>query len=362
MSNLPISDGGSGKGGFFNFWSRPEGRAGLLVNLGLGAVIFWYWAKILPFLLGVFEDTIKLGVMAAIIAIVLYPDTRRLLWFGYKSLMRTITKMFVDIDAIGVLKSLIGKAKKRKKDFEDAIGEIRSQRQRLSEQLKATKTEFNRSMSALETATTMQNDRNAEKVRTAERMVQLESKQSKRMKMLLEEQTGFMEKYDVIVAILVRYAEVCADMILDMDRDIKFRKQQQDQSRSFRKGMRAVNGIMRGSPDDEEMRDLAIESLEEEYGGAMGEVENVLALTKDVIMRADFNDAEAINDATKRLAEWKNQNAGVTLSKSGVNKGNLIADAERAAGVVLDIPVKEGVQIPRSQAAPGNTQATHDDW
>lgn len=361
MSNLPISDGGSGKSGFLGFWGRAEGKFGLGFNIAVAAVIFWYWAKILPFLLGVFEDTIKLGVMAAIIAIVLYPDTRRLLWFGYKSLMRGVTKMFVDIDAIGVLKSLIGKAKKRKKDFEDAIGEIRGQRQRLNEQLKETKKEFDRAMSALETATTMQHDRNEERARTAARLVQLESKQSKRMKSLLEEQTGFMDKYNVIVKILERYAEVCADMILDMDRDIKFRKQQQDQSRSFRKGMRAVNGIMRGSPDDEEMRDLAIESLEEEYGGAMGEVENVLALTKDVLMRADFNDAQAINDASKRLAEWKNENAGVTLNKSGVNKGNLIAEAERAAGVVLDIPTpKQAIAIPRIQAAPGLTD--HEDW
>ena len=49
MSNLPLSgpEGRDSK----SLWSKPEGKATLLVLAGIGCVVFYFWGVILPFLI-----------------------------------------------------------------------------------------------------------------------------------------------------------------------------------------------------------------------------------------------------------------------------------------------------------------------
>ena len=94
-----------------SFWQRPEGVTGALFLLaifgGLGYLIFANMA----FLVGLAANTLYLVLMlvalAAIIYMVLDPKMRNLIWYMYKSVMRSITGMFVKIDPIGILKSYV---------------------------------------------------------------------------------------------------------------------------------------------------------------------------------------------------------------------------------------------------------------
>ncbi|HMX40958.1 MAG TPA: hypothetical protein PKD78_11540, partial [Saprospiraceae bacterium] len=88
------------------FWQRPEGvTGGLFMVAGLAAAAYF----LLPILTTIVWQgvnlAIGLGVLAAIIYMVLDPKMRNLVWYMYKSVMRWITGIFVNIDPIGVLKS-----------------------------------------------------------------------------------------------------------------------------------------------------------------------------------------------------------------------------------------------------------------
>jgi hypothetical protein len=88
--------------------------------LGGGYLLY----QALPTLITLASNTLYfaglLAALAAVIYMVLDPKMRNLVWYVYKSIMRAITGVFVQIDPIGILKSYI-------EDLKDNLGKMNSQ-------------------------------------------------------------------------------------------------------------------------------------------------------------------------------------------------------------------------------------------
>lgn len=324
----PSESSGSAK----KFWNKPEGKFAMACNIAIAAVVFWFWGSIVPFLLGTVENTLFLILYAIAVLAVLYllfdKSFRRFIWYLYRAGMRALTSMFVNMDPIGVLKTILENAKSKKEEFEETVAEIRGQRVKLDRSLSTNTQQFEESMNKLNLAKRQKADADPVKRRNAERVDVLESKQAERLERRIKRQTEHMKRYDFVVQVLTRYREVCEDTILDISREIEDRQQDRDQSTSFSKGMKAAFGILRGSPEDMEMQDMAIETLERDYAQRMGEVENILDITKNVVIQADFNDDAAMEKAAHLLDNWKHKDSDVPLDKKGTTKASVVADEE----------------------------------
>jgi len=118
------------------FFSRPEGVTGAIF-LGVAALGVGYLAmKILPLLLSgllsLLQMALVLGVIAVLLFVVLNPKTRNLMWYGYKSVMRKITGIFVQLDPIGILKSYVDDLEDNLKKMSKQIGALRGQMRKLT--------------------------------------------------------------------------------------------------------------------------------------------------------------------------------------------------------------------------------------
>ncbi len=251
--------------------------------------------------------------------------------------MRAITSAFVNMDPIGVLKTILDNAKSKKEEFEGTVAEIRGQRVKLDRSLASNTQQFEESMNKLNMAKKQLLDPSAEKRRNAERVNVLESKQAERLERRIKRQTEHMKRYDFVVQVLTRYREVCEDTILDIAREIDDRQQNRDQSTGFSKAMKSAFSILKGSPEDMEMQDMAVETLERDYAQRMGEVENILDITKNVVIQADFNDDAAIEKAAHLLDNWKHKDSDVPLDKKGTTKASVVADEEGAGSPVSPV-------------------------
>jgi hypothetical protein len=100
------------------------------------------------------------------------------------------------------------------------------------------------------------------------------------------------------------------------------------------------------------MYDMALESLERDYTTKMGEVENALDLTKNIIMQADFNDEAAMQKADALLNKWRNDNADAQMGKGGVTKQQLLSAAE--TGIPMSMSVNQGVPVYRPVGQSGD--------
>ena len=93
------------------FWKRPEGVTGTIFMAGLIGAGLYFSAPILATIQAAIASTIGIVGLAVVLAAIVYmvadKRMRNLVWYSYKSVMRWITGMFVQLDPIGVLKSYI---------------------------------------------------------------------------------------------------------------------------------------------------------------------------------------------------------------------------------------------------------------
>ena len=129
-----------------SFWKRPEGITGLLflaaIVVGGGALLVNGIPAILAFAsstLGLVATILALG---AIVYFALDSKTRNLLWYMYKSTMRWITGLFVQIDPISILKSYVDYLNENLKKMKRQIIKIRGQVHRLKEVIQKNKKEI----------------------------------------------------------------------------------------------------------------------------------------------------------------------------------------------------------------------------
>jgi hypothetical protein len=123
-----------------NFWERPEGVTGGLfmtaILLGGGYLLY----KALPTLITLAQNTLYLAgllaALAAVVYVVLDPKMRNLVWYAYKSIMRWITGIFVQIDPIGILKSYIEDLKDNLSKMNQQISKLKGQMYKLNEMIK----------------------------------------------------------------------------------------------------------------------------------------------------------------------------------------------------------------------------------
>ena len=92
-----------------SFWRRPEGKLGAFFLIAGAAVIAIYHVPIFSFITSLLKGTISTIALGAVVLALLYmifdKRVRNLIWYMYKSFMRWITGLFVQIDpaAIGVI-------------------------------------------------------------------------------------------------------------------------------------------------------------------------------------------------------------------------------------------------------------------
>ena len=120
-----------------SFWKRPEGVTGGIVLAGLviggGILITTFLSTIVAFASSLVGLAVSLLVLGAIIYMALDSKMRNLVWYMYKSVMRAVTGLFIQIDPIGILKSYVEDLKANLRKMNKQITKLRGQMHKLKE-------------------------------------------------------------------------------------------------------------------------------------------------------------------------------------------------------------------------------------
>ena len=267
-----------------------------------------------------FHLAIVIGAMALGGWVLIDPKFRTLAFYLYRSAMRAITGMFIDIDPIGVLKTYKERMQGKLDEMSKSLSDLKAQRIKVTRLIDANAKEFDNEMHLVEQAKKTGNTR-------AEA---LEGKQLVRLKSMQERYLGDLNRITLLCTVLDRYYGLCQDTITDMDREIKFRQQEREYSQSSRSVVRNATAILKGLPE-KEMWDDGMAALEKQYTEAIGEVENFLDVTKNILTQADMQDGADASKAMELLDNWQKKNADVALGGQGgqVSKAQIVQDAAR---------------------------------
>ena len=119
------------------FWERPEGVTGALFLVAIIAAVGFVAIKSAAFIVGALTSTsglvATLAILGTIIFMAIDSNSRNLIWYMYKSVMRSITGIFVKMDPIAILKGYVSDLKENLRKMNRQISMLRGQMHKLQE-------------------------------------------------------------------------------------------------------------------------------------------------------------------------------------------------------------------------------------
>ncbi|MBK8844423.1 MAG: hypothetical protein IPO33_17105 [Saprospiraceae bacterium] len=313
------------------FWQRPEGKTGTIIGLGIlagGAVLLY---KILPFLITLASNTLYLAgillVLGALIYMVLDPKMRNLIWYMYKSVMRYITGIFVQIDPIGILKSYVESLKGNLGKMDQQISKLRGQMHKLQEVILNNKKHIQSNLSMASEA----------KERNKESMMILKSRQAGRLTDSNLKLEDLYKKMEVLYRVLTKMYENSEIMMEDITDQVAVKEQERSAIRASHSAMKSAMSIISGDKDQRAMFDQALEAIADDVSAKVGEMERFMEVSSNFMDSVDLQNGVFEEEGMKMLEKWETEGVSLLL---GNEKSVLINKANNDSDILdLDAPV-----------------------
>jgi hypothetical protein len=320
------------------FWERPEGVTGMIFAAMMFLGAGYLFVSNLDFLKEAMENTLYAGVMlmalAAIVYVVLDPKARNLMWFGYKSFMRAITRIFVNIDPIGVLKGYIEHLEGSLSKMTKQMNQLRGQMHKLKELIITNQREIQANLAQANQAKDAQKDAQMIlKTRKAGRLTD--------SNMRLDE---LYKRMETLYRILTKMHETSYVMAEDLKDQIMVKETERNAIMASHSAMQSAMSILTGNPDKKAMFDMALEAIATDVSSKMGEMENFMQMSEKIMNGIDLQNGVFEEEGLKMLEEWEKKGTSLLL---GETKDELVLKNE-----VLDI--NQPIKTPERAQGSGN--------
>lgn len=307
------------------FWQRPEGITGTLFGAGilLGGGYLLY--KALPVLIELAANTLYLAgllaALAAVIYMVLDPRMRNLVWFAYKSVMRWITGLFVEIDPIGILKSYVESLGDNLAKMSKQIGILKGQKQQLIQLMAQNSRDIEASMKLAEQA----------KKQGLEAQIVLNTRKAARLQESNEKYDSLAKRIEVLERILNKMYENSAILLEDTKDNVKVKEQERNAIRTSHSAMRSAMSVLSGDPDKRAMFDMAMDSINNDVAGKVGEMERFMEMSSGIMNSIDLQNGVFEDEGMKMLEDWEKKSSLMFLDSGKKTETMQLKDLPQAS-------------------------------
>jgi hypothetical protein len=334
-----------------NLFSKPGSTTNSIINFAIpaaiiAAVVWFFGGPIGDFLVNAVDNTLHLVLVGGLLVFIgaCFLDPKKRVWYLYRSFTRFLTSLLVDIDPIGILKSYKERMEGKLKEMLESLSALKGQR------IKTIKHQQ-------DNLATLDNEyrlmQQAQKVND-QTQLSVHGKQASRLEQRKARYEGELNRLNLLVTIMDKYYKLCDSTILDMGNEITYREQEREEARQSKKAVGAAMSILKGLPE-KELWDEATLKLENDYSQAIGEVENFLDVTKNILAQSDLQDGADTEKAMATLEAWTKKNSNVSLGGQGsqVSKASIIQDATREVASGIPTATAKPMYL-QSQAGSGN--------
>ncbi len=282
-----------------SFWKRPEGVTGLLflaaIAGGIAFLLASFWAVISPFLATTAGIVVSVAVLGTILFSVLDPRTRALLGYMYKSAMRSVTGLFVNIDPIGILKSYVEELQKNLMEMRKQIGKLRGQIRHLKTLVETNETEIKKQLQLAQLA---------KKTGKNQQMI-LSSRRAARLRESNQKYGTLLTKMDVLSRVLNKMHDNSEVLLEDTKDQVALRIEERKAIRASHGAMKSAMSVINGDPDQRAMFDAAMEGIAEDVANKVGEMERMMELSNDFMSSVDLQNGVFADEGLRMLEEWE---------------------------------------------------------
>ncbi|NND33813.1 MAG: hypothetical protein HKN76_14585 [Saprospiraceae bacterium] len=321
-----------------SFWKRPEGKTGGLVMAGLIIGGGFLLIQALPTLIALAANTLNLALMllvlGAIIYMVLDPKMRNLVWYMYKSVMRWVTGLFIQIDPIGILKNYVDDLKDNLRKMNRQISQLRGQMHKLQEMIINNKKEIANNLDLA----TKARDTNKESV-----MI-LKSRKAGRLKQSNMKLEDLYQKMEILYRVLRKMYENSEIMLEDIQDQVMVKEQERKAIHASNSAMKSAMSIIKGDADKRAVFDQALEAIADDVSSKVGEMERFMEMSESFMSSVDLQNGVFEEEGLRMLEKWEKEGVSLLLGKE---KDSLILEAADDKNVLdLNEPIKKPIRVP----------------
>jgi len=319
-----------------SFWKRPEGVTGIIFLAGLVIGGGYLLAVALPAILALMQNTLYLAgmliVLGAVIYMVLDPKMRTLVGYMYKSLMRWITGLFVQVDPIGILKSYVDDLKDNLRKMNKQISMLRGQMHKLNEIIHKNKKEIHSNLEL------------ASKARASNKqaVMILKSRKAGRLRESNMKLDDLYKKMEILYRVLTKMYENSQILMEDIKDQVEVKEQERKAIHASHNAMKSAMSIISGDPDRRAMFDAAMEAITDDVANKVGEMEQFMELSSNFMQSVDLQNGVFEEEGLKMLEKWEKEGVSLIL---GEDKTSLLQQANNDSDILdLNAPMKEVVR------------------
>lgn len=284
-----------------SFWSKPEGITGLIFMSGLILGGGYLIASNLEFLIGLAGNTLYLAgmllVLGAVVYMVLDPKMRNLVWYMYKSVMRSVTSMFVTIDPIGILKNYVEDLEDNLVKMRKQIGIIRGQMRKLTGIIEQNNGEIQNNMKLASAA----------KEKGMDQQMLLSTRKAARLKETNGKYAALHNKMEVMYRILTKMHQNSEILLEDTKDQVKLKEQERKAIRASHGAMKSAMSVISGDPDKRAMFDAAMEAINDDVANKVGEMERFMEMSSNFMNSVDLQNGIFEEEGLKMLEKWEKE-------------------------------------------------------
>ncbi len=316
-----------------SFWKRPEGKTGMLFAMGGLAALGIGLYKILPFVITLLQNAITATALAVALGAMLWVLLDKKNWilaeYFYKSLMRKITQVFVEIDPIGIMRNYVDDLKKQREKMQKQISNLRGQVKILQRQIQQNERERNNALSMAQQA----------QKKEKRGVFALKARQAGRLQESNLKLEDLLQKMELLFRVLGKMREASDLMIEDIENEVEHQDRERKMIKAAHSAMASAKAILQGSPDRLALFEQAMEFTAEDYGRKLGEIEEFVDMSTNFIDTLDLQNGVFEQEALDLLSKWEDKTESILL---GDGKKQIIEETNDP-GNVLDVDAPQPV-------------------
>jgi len=290
-----------------SFWSKPEGKTGLIFMVIMAALVGWgalTFGGAIAGLLGTLIGKIAIfGVLGVVIMTALDSRSRNLISYMWQSVMRKITSIFVTIDPMGILKNYISDLESNLKKMGKQIGNLKGQMRNLKTQLANNNKEIEQNLAIARKAKQVGN----------EKQLVLSTRKAARLKETNEKYVALHNKLAVLYRVLTKMYSNSEILLEDTKDQVRVKDQERKAIRASHSAMKSAMSIIKGDPDKRAMFDQAMQGIADDVANKVGEMERFMELSSDFMSSIDLQEGIFEEKGLKMLEEYEKQSTILLL-------------------------------------------------
>lgn len=322
-----------------SFWQRPEGITGIIFMLGILGLIAWAVPAVIGSLIVFGKSTAGLLTMLGVLGVVIFTGldskARTLISYLYKSAMRWVTGLFIELDPIAILKAYVADLKKNLKKMRMQIGKLRVQMHKLKEMMVNNQKSIKANMQLASEA--KRSDQQAQMI--------LKTRKAGRLKDSNIKLEDLYKRMEVLYRVLNKMYENSYVLAEDIEDQVSLKEQERKAIRASHSAMNSAMSIIKGDADKRAMFDQALEAVADDVSNKVGEMERFMEMSEDFMASIDLQNGIFEEKGLDMLEQWEKQSTSLLLGEA---KEDILQQVDNDSDILdLNEPIKETVKSDR---------------